>query len=138
MVLTKLGQSIEKDSTKIPTAVLVSSGLTKLVTFSISNELSFGGGMYFPLLLVSGITGHVIINELDVQWPTTMSCGVVALPVAILPAPFTMIILAISMFNLSSRSGSTLVCVVTAHVLFIGLGIPHKHMSLAGKKNKKG
>jgi len=118
---------IGKDGADISTAVLVSSGFAKMLAFFIANECGFVGGLFFPLVLISSIGGRVIVNELGTPWATTMACALVALPAAVAPVPFALMVLATSAFNLSSKGSiPVLVCIVTAHTLFVGLGIPQK------------
>ena len=109
------------------TAVLVASLFVKMTTFWISNETGFVGGLLYPLLLMGSLIGRIFVNELGWSWGSCMAPGLVSIVSAFVPVPLGMMVLSMSVFNLSSRGGiSTLICVVTAHLLFVGTGIPHR------------
>ena len=113
----------------ISASVLVASLFVKMLTYWISNETGFVGGLLYPLLLMGSLIGRVFVNEVGWSWGSCMAPSLVAVVSAFVPVPFGMMVLSISVFNLSSRGGiSTLLCVVTAHLLFVGIGIPHKMM----------
>mmetsp|Transcript_25529 Transcript_25529/g.73828 ORF Transcript_25529/g.73828 Transcript_25529/m.73828 type:complete len:431 (+) Transcript_25529:2-1294(+) len=118
----------------ISAAVLVSSAFVKMLTFWISNETGFVGGVFYPLLIIGSFIGRVFVNEIGWSWGSCMAPSLVALTSAFVPVPFGMMVLSMSVFNLSSRGGiSTLLCVVTAHLLFAGIGIPQR---MINKKTK--
>ena len=109
------------------TAVLVASLFVKMATFWISNETGFVGGLLYPLLLMGSIIGRIFVNELGWSWGSCMAPGLVSIVSAFVPVPMGLMVLSMSVFNLSSRGGiSTLICVVTAHLLFVGTGIPRR------------
>ena len=111
----------------ISASVLIASLFVKMLTYWISNETGFVGGLLYPLLLMGSLLGRVFVNEVGWSWGSCMAPSLVAVVSAFVPVPFGMMVLSISVFNLSSRGGiSTLLCVVTAHLLFVGIGIPHK------------
>lgn len=122
---------------EISTAVLISSAFAKMLTYWISNECGFVGGIFFPLLLMSLLCGRAVVNEMGSAVVPTLACGLIALPAAFIPMPLTTMLLGISTFNLSSRGGiPVLVCAITAHALFAGLGVPQKLLSLGTKRNQ--
>lgn len=113
----------------ISASVLIASLFVKMLTYWISNETGFVGGLLYPLLLMGSLVGRVFVNEVGWSWGSCMAPSLVAVVSAFVPVPFGMMVLSVSVFNLSSRGGvSTLLCVVTAHLLFVGVGIPHKMM----------
>ena len=125
----------ERSGRNISTPVLVSSCFAKMLAFWISQEFGFVGGLFYPILLVSSIGGRVIVNEFGTPWAMTMACSLVAIPSAFTPMPFALLVLATSLFNMSSRSSvPVLVTVVTANVLFTGIGIPQAMLRLAKPK----
>lgn len=133
----QLGTIFGTAGSNISTSVLIASSFAKMLTYWISEETGMVGGLFYPMLLIGSMCGRVIVNEFGTSWATTLACSLVALPAAICPGPLTLMILGISTFNLSSRGGiPVLVCTVTAHVLFVGLGIPQKLMSKAPKKTQ--
>lgn len=128
--------TVIRNGESISTSVLISSAFVKMLTFWVSKECGFVGGLFYPLLIISSMTGRVFVNEFDAPWAISMACSLVALAAAFTPMPFAMMMLAISAFNLSSRGGiPTLVCVVVAHMLFVGIGFPQKLMSMKKKKD---
>jgi len=133
----QLGTIFGTAGSNISTSVLIASSFAKMLTYWISEETGMVGGLFYPMLLIGSMCGRVIVNEFGTSWATTLACSLVALPAAICPGPLTLMMLGISTFNLSSRGGiPVLVCTVTAHVLFVGLGIPQKLMSKAPKKTQ--
>ena len=125
----------ERSGRNISTAVLVASCFAKMLAFWISQEFGFVGGLFYPILLVSSMAGRVIVNEFGTPWAMTLACALVAVPSAFTPMPLASLVLATSLFNMSSRSSvPVLVTVVTAHVLFAGIGIPQAMLRLAKPK----
>eukprot|EP00567_Pseudictyota_dubia_P011585 CAMPEP_0197447012 /NCGR_PEP_ID=MMETSP1175-20131217/11771_1 /TAXON_ID=1003142 /ORGANISM="Triceratium dubium, Strain CCMP147" /LENGTH=558 /DNA_ID=CAMNT_0042978193 /DNA_START=155 /DNA_END=1831 /DNA_ORIENTATION=+ len=123
----------------ISTPVLVASTFAKMLTFHVSNESGLVGGLFLPLLIMSTFLTRVFVNELGAAWAPSMACGFVALAAAFVPAPLTLVVCALSQFNLGSRGSITLlVCVVTAHVLFVGSGLLGGLLDRAAKRRRGG
>ncbi len=54
---------------------------------------------------------------------------------AFIPMPIASLLMAIGIFNLNSRGSiPVLLTAVTAHILFVGIGVPQKLLSLGKKK----
>ena len=71
--------------------VLFSSGFARIFLLAVSNACGFKGGLFFPIFTI-GITAGVITYRLYSFLPLglTVGCFMAALPISIVPMPFTM------------------------------------------------
>jgi H+/Cl- antiporter ClcA len=118
-------ETVINDAKSLGTAMLVVLVLGKIFTFAIGMNTGFIGGPLFPSFFIGGTAGmaaSLIVPELPVALAFTALLA--AVPAAIVPAPFTMVLLA----GLLTAVGvlqftPILVAVVVAYVLISGTGV---------------
>jgi H+/Cl- antiporter ClcA len=75
--------------------LLVATLIAKLLTFAVSQESGFMGGPIFPSLFIGGTAG-VIVHQVipGVPLGLAFTCLLAAVPGALAPAPFSMVLMA--------------------------------------------
>lgn len=103
--------------------LLVATLLGKMVAFAISSATRFIGGPIFPILFVGGTSG-VVVHQVVPEVPLALAftCMLTAVPGAIVPAPFTMVLLAALMTQVGSlQTTPVLIAVGTSFLALTGL-----------------
>ncbi len=112
-----------QDSGRIGTWLLVATLLGKMVAFSVSSATRFIGGPIFPILFMGGVSG-VIVNQVvpDVPLGLAFTCMLAAVPGAIVPAPFSMVLLAVLMTQVGPlQTTPVLIAVGTSFLALAGI-----------------
>lgn len=124
---------------ELGTSHVVATGFLKLIAVSISLGFGFVGGQFFPLLFAGTCTGVVIhLVIADVPAILSISCCMVAVPDAILPALFSLTLLASVMLALGGAAASPvfLACVMS-YATCIGSGMIQKLIQKALANSSK-
>lgn len=118
----QLADAIDQVAT-LSAGLLLAVLLVKIVTFSISMATGFIGGPVMPSLFLGGIAGlavHVLIPDLPLA--LTLSTMLVAVPGAVVKAPFTMMALAAITVSVGPITVAPAgIAVITAYLLTSGL-----------------
>jgi H+/Cl- antiporter ClcA len=92
--------------------------VAKMLTFAVSGASGFVGGPIFPALFIGGTAG-AFVHELipGVPLGLAFTCLLAAVPGALMPAPFTMVLLAAFLTQVGAlQTAPILIAVVTAHL----------------------
>jgi len=90
--------------------------IAKMVTFAVSQGTGFVGGPIFPSLFIGGIAG-VIVHQVIPGVPVGLAftCLLAAVPGALMPAPFSMVLMAAFLTQVGAlQTAPILIAVVTA------------------------
>jgi H+/Cl- antiporter ClcA len=90
--------------------------IAKMVTFAVSQGTGFVGGPIFPSLFIGGIAG-VIVHQVipGVPLGLAFTCLLAAVPGALMPAPFSMVLMAAFLTQVGAlQTAPILIAVVTA------------------------
>ncbi len=90
--------------------------IAKMLTFAVSQGSGFVGGPIFPSLFIGGTAG-VLVNEVipDVPLGLAFTCLLAAVPGALAPAPFSMVLMAAFLTQVGAlQTAPILIAVVTA------------------------
>ena len=126
--------TVIEDAESLGTAMLVALVFGKMFTFAVGMNTGFIGGPLFPALFIGGTAGvaaNMIVPDLPVALAfTALLAGV---PAAIVPAPFTMVLLAGLLTGVGVLQFTPiLIAVVVAYVLISGTGVLTKLQERAG------
>jgi len=120
----QLDDAIEQLAT-FSAVLLIAVLVVKIVTFAVSMATGFIGGPVMPSLFLGGIAGltiHVLIPDLPLA--LTLSAMLVAVPGAVVKAPFTLMVLAAVTVSLGPITVAPAgIAVLTAYLLTSGLGL---------------
>jgi H+/Cl- antiporter ClcA len=118
----QLADAIDQMTT-LSAGLLLAVLLVKILTFSVSMATGFIGGPVMPSLFLGGIAGlavHVLIPDLPLA--LTLSTMLVAVPGAVVKAPFTMMALAAITVSVGPITVAPAgIAVITAYLLTSGL-----------------
>jgi H+/Cl- antiporter ClcA len=118
----QLDTALENGGT-LGVGLLVAVLFGKMVTFAVSSATGFIGGPIFPILFIGGITG-IIVHEVipDIPLGLTFACMLAAVPGAIVPAPFSMVLLAALLTQVGTiQTAPILIAVATASLAIAGV-----------------
>ena len=96
--------------------LLVATLIAKLLTFAVSQGSGFVGGPIFPSLFIGGTAG-VIVHQVipGVPLGLAFTCLLAAVPGALAPAPFSMVLMAAFLTQIGAlQTAPILIAVVTA------------------------
>jgi H+/Cl- antiporter ClcA len=108
--------SVLKDAGTLGLGLLVATLIAKMFTFAVSQESGFVGGPIFPSLFIGGTAG-VIVHQVipGVPLGLAFSCLLAAVPGALAPAPFSMVLMAAFLTQVGAlQTAPVLIAVVTA------------------------
>ncbi|MGB7982262.1 MAG: chloride channel protein [Candidatus Nanopelagicales bacterium] len=111
------------DTGTLSTWLLVGTLLGKMVAFAVSSATRFIGGPIFPILFIGGISGS-LVGQLIPAIPLALAftCLLAAVPGSIVPAPFTMVLLAALMTQVGTlQTAPILLAVGTSFLVLSGL-----------------
>jgi H+/Cl- antiporter ClcA len=97
--------------------------IAKMVTFAVSQGSGFVGGPIFPSLFIGGTAG-VIVHQVipGVPLGLAFTCLLAAVPGALAPAPFSMVLLAAFLTQIGAlQTAPILIAVVTAFLTMEGV-----------------
>jgi H+/Cl- antiporter ClcA len=96
--------------------LLVAILVGKMVTFAVSQGSGFVGGPIFPSLFIGGTAG-VIVHQVIPSVPLGLAftCLLAAVPGALMPAPFSMVLMAAFLTQVGAlQTAPILIAVVTS------------------------
>ena len=103
--------------------LLVATLIAKLLTFAVSQGSGFVGGPIFPSLFIGGTAG-VIVHQVipGVPLGLAFTCLLAAVPGALAPAPFSMVLMAAFLTQVGAlQTAPILIAVVTAFLTMEGV-----------------
>ena len=103
--------------------LLVATLIAKLLTFAVSQGSGFVGGPIFPSLFIGGTAG-VIVHQVipGVPLGLAFTCLLAAVPGALAPAPFSMVLMAAFLTQVGAlQTAPILIAVVTAFLAMEGV-----------------
>lgn len=116
-------QGIISSSKEIGSDVLAVSCFANMLTFWISMESGFVGGIFTPLLATGNLLGAVFSNLTDVDPVVATSCSFIALAAAVIPAPLFLVFFSAALFGLGAKGIIPITtCCFTSHLLIDGIG----------------
>ena len=103
--------------------LLIATLIAKLLTFAVSQGSGFVGGPIFPSLFIGGTAG-VIVHQVipGVPLGLAFTCLLAAVPGALAPAPFSMVLMAAFLTQVGAlQTAPILIAVVTAFLTMEGV-----------------
>ena len=110
--------TVLKDAGTLGLGLLAAVVIAKMLTFAVSQASGFVGGPIFPSLFVGGTAG-VFVHEVipGVPLGLAFTCLLAAVPGALAPAPFSMVLLAAFLTQVGAlQTAPILIAVVTAYL----------------------
>jgi H+/Cl- antiporter ClcA len=111
------------DAGTLGLGLLVATLVAKLLTFAVSQGSGFVGGPIFPSLFIGGTAG-VIVHQVipGVPLGLAFTCLLAAVPGALAPAPFSMVLMAAFLTQVGAlQTAPILIAVVTAFLTMEGV-----------------
>ena len=108
--------TVLSDAGTLGLGLLVVTLIAKLLTFAVSQGSGFVGGPIFPSLFIGGTAG-VIVHQVipGVPLGLAFTCLLAAVPGALAPAPFSMVLMAAFLTQIGAlQTAPILIAVVTA------------------------
>ncbi len=115
--------TVVEDGAVLGAGLLIAVILGKILAFAFSISTGFIGGPLFPALFIGGTAG-IVINILIPEIPQgyAFATMMAAMSAAILPAPFTMVLLAALLTGVGAlNTGPIAVAVLVSYLVFSGL-----------------
>jgi H+/Cl- antiporter ClcA len=115
--------SVLKDAGTLGLGLLIVTLLAKMLSFAVSQGSGFVGGPIFPSLFIGGTAG-VLVHRLisGVPLGLAFTCLLAAVPGALAPAPFSMVLMAAFLTQVGSlQTAPILIAVVTAYMAMEGV-----------------
>jgi H+/Cl- antiporter ClcA len=109
-------KTVLSDATTLGLGLLAATLIAKMLTFAVSQASGFVGGPIFPALFIGGTAG-VIVHQVipGVPLGLAFTCLLAAVPGALAPAPFTMVLLAAFLTQVGAlQTAPILIAVITA------------------------
>lgn len=116
-------ETVLTDAETLGLALLVAILIGKIVAFAVSSASGFIGGPIFPVLFLGGTAG-IIVNQVfpDVPMGLAFSCMLAAVPGALVSAPFSLVLLAALLTQVSAlQTAPILIAVGAAHLTIAGV-----------------
>ena len=97
--------------------------IAKMATFAVSQASGFVGGPIFPSLFIGGIAGALVHQVIPgVPLGLAFTCLLAAVPGALAPAPFSMVLMAAFLTQVGAlQTAPILIAVVTAFLVMEGM-----------------
>ena len=108
--------TVIKDAGTLGIGLLVAILIAKMLTFAVSQGSGFIGGPIFPSLFIGGTAG-VLVHQVipGVPLGLAFTCLLAAVPGALAPAPFSMVLMAAFLTQIGAlQTAPILIAVVTA------------------------
>jgi H+/Cl- antiporter ClcA len=108
--------TVLKDAGTLGLGLLVAILIAKMLTFAVSQGSGFVGGPIFPSLFIGGTAG-VLVHQVipGVPLGLAFTCLLAAVPGALAPAPFSMVLMAAFLTQVGAlQTAPILIAVVTA------------------------
>ena len=109
-------KTVLKDAGTLGLGLLAAIVIAKMVTFAVSQGSGFIGGPIFPSLFIGGTAG-VLVHQVIPSVPLGLAftCLLAAVPGALAPAPFSMVLMAAFLTQVGAlQTAPILIAVVTA------------------------
>ena len=109
-------KTVLKDTGTLGLGLLAAIVIAKMLTFAVSQGSGFVGGPIFPTLFIGGTAG-VLVHQVipGVPLGLAFTCLLAAVPGAVLPAPFSMVLMAAFLTQVGAlQTAPILIAVVTA------------------------
>jgi H+/Cl- antiporter ClcA len=116
-------KTVLKDAGTLGAGLLAVVVIAKLLTFAVSQESGFVGGPIFPALFIGGTAG-VIVHQVipGVPLGLAFTCLLAAVPGGVVPAPFTMVLMAAFLTQVGAlQTAPILIAVITAFLAMEGV-----------------
>ena len=116
-------KTVLKDGGTLGLGLLVAILIAKMLTFAVSQGSGFVGGPIFPSLFIGGTAG-VLVHQVIPGAPLGLAftCLLAAVPGAVLPAPFSMVLMAAFLTQVGAlQTAPILIAVVTAFLTMEGV-----------------
>ena len=109
-------KTVLKDAGTLGLGLLAAIVIAKMVTFAVSQGSGFIGGPIFPSLFIGGTAGVLVHQAIPgVPLGLAFTCLLAAVPGAVLPAPFSMVLMAAFLTQVGAlQTAPILIAVVTA------------------------
>jgi H+/Cl- antiporter ClcA len=109
-------KTVVKDPGALGLGLLAAILIAKMVTFAVSQGSGFVGGPIFPSLFVGGTAGALVHQVIPgVPLGLAFTCLLAAVPGALAPAPFSMVLMAAFLTQVGAlQTAPILIAVVTA------------------------
>ena len=115
--------SVLKDAGTLGVGLLAVTLIAKMLTFAVSQGSGFVGGPIFPSLFIGGTAG-VLVHQVipGVPLGLAFTCLLAAVPGALAPAPFSMVLMAAFLTQVGAlQTAPILIAVVTAYMAMEGV-----------------
>jgi H+/Cl- antiporter ClcA len=109
-------KTVIEDPASLGLGLLVAITIAKMLTFAVSQGSGFIGGPIFPSLFIGGTAG-VLVHQVipGVPLGLAFTCLLAAVPGALMPAPFSMVLMAAFLTQVGAlQTAPILIAVVTA------------------------
>jgi H+/Cl- antiporter ClcA len=116
-------KTVLHDATTLGLGLLAATLIAKMLTFAVSQASGFIGGPIFPALFIGGTAG-VIVHQVipGVPLGLAFTCLLAAVPGALAPAPFSMVLMAAFLTQVGAlQTAPILIAVVTAFLTMEGV-----------------
>ena len=116
-------KTVLKDGGTLGLGLLVAILIAKMLTFAVSQASGFVGGPIFPSLFIGGSAG-VLVHQVipGVPLGLAFTCLLAAVPGALAPAPFSMVLMAAFLTQVGAlQTAPILIAVVTAFLTMEGV-----------------
>ncbi|MGB6452943.1 MAG: chloride channel protein [Streptosporangiaceae bacterium] len=109
-------KSILNDAATLGLGLLVAILIAKMLTFAVSQGSGFVGGPIFPSLFIGGTAGVIVHQAIpSVPLGLAFTCLLAAVPGALAPAPFSMVLMAAFLTQVGAlQTAPILIAVITA------------------------
>lgn len=122
---------------QVGAGVLAASAFAKALAYHICAECGFLGGLFLPMLAMSSMLGGVFVATTGVNRVVAAACSMVALPAALCPMPAMLTLLALSIVMVGPQGLVPIFATtVTAHLLFLGVGVPQGLLAWAARRRQ--
>ncbi len=110
--------TVLEDAGTLGLGLLVATLLGKMLSFAVSQGSGFVGGPIFPALFIGGTAGALVHQVIPgVPLGLAFTCLLAAVPGALAPAPFSMVLMAAFLTQVGAlQTAPILIAVVTAYL----------------------
>ena len=130
--------TVASQGTTIGTGVLAASCFAKILAYFVCIECGFSGGIVLPIVSMSSMLSAAIFNEMGADPVVGSACALVGLAGAIVPFPFFLAVLAVSMTYIGPQGLIPVFATATcAHLLCLGVGIPQGLQAAAQRRKQR-
>ena len=111
-------KTVLNDAGTLGVGLLVAIVIAKMLTFAVSQASGFIGGPIFPSLFIGGTAGVLVHQAFPgVPLGLAFTCLLAAVPGALAPAPFSMVLMAAFLTQVGAlQTAPILIAVVTAYL----------------------